>query len=268
MSVPIKVKRFSRSKEPIVEEEIQELPPTPPPPPPSPPVIPKKRGRKKKEEVETTINRIEDDDFLKDLTNQIIEEKIEAFKQSAEPEPEESLDHHTYEYLPPMPYPSFDAGLFASSKKDATPILGKNHRQLLAKIHQYKELFPQELSNFKLKKNPNEKDLEDALQEMENIVEVGTVESFLTDSILQCLKIVETVSSHSERLNVTGMTEMLRANPQFHKLCKMLYVKYKVFSAIPPEYQMLMLVSTTAMICRQKNVNKGSLDAFLGQPAN
>ena len=41
---------------------------------------------------------------------------------------------------------------------DATPILGKDRRILTSKIQQYKNLFPEILGKFKLKKNPTIED--------------------------------------------------------------------------------------------------------------
>ena len=46
---------------------------------------------------------------------------------------------------------------------DATPILGKDRRILTSKIQQYKNLFPEILGKFKLKKNPTIEDLQEAL---------------------------------------------------------------------------------------------------------
>ena len=63
-------------------------------------------------------------------------------------------------------------------------------------------------------------------------------------------------ASVKTRYNIEGMADMLKSNPQFHTLCKQLYIKYKVFAAIPPEFQLLMLVSTTALICKTKNDKK------------
>ena len=45
---------------------------------------------------------------------------------------------------------------------DATPILGKDRRILTSKIQQYKNLFPEILGKFKLKKNPTVGDLQEA----------------------------------------------------------------------------------------------------------
>ena len=64
-----------------------------------------------------------------------------------------------------------------------TEILGKDRRMLLSKIQQYKNLFPEELKKFKIKKNCSTEDLNLYLEEMETIVNCGSVEQFLTDSI-------------------------------------------------------------------------------------
>ena len=145
---------------------------------------------------------------------------------------------------------------------DATPILGKDRRILTSKIQQYKNLFPEILGKFKLKKNPTVEDLQEALDEMEVMVNCSSVEDFLNDSILQCLKMIEGASSYT-RYDVSGMSDLLRQNKQFHQLSKMLYIKYKVFSSIPPEYQMVMLMATTAYVCVEKNKRKASLEAYL-----
>jgi hypothetical protein len=77
---------------------------------------------------------------------------------------------------------------------------------------------------------------------------------------------VEGASSYSNRYDIRGCSDLLKSNKQFHSLCKQLYVKYKVFSKVPVEYQMIMLVSTTAYICNHKNRNKESLETYLNEP--
>ena len=94
---------------------------------------------------------------------------------------------------------------------DATPILGKDRRILTSKIQQYKNLFPEILGKFKLKKNPTVEDLQEALDEMDVIVNCSSVEDFLNDSILQCLKMIEGASSYT-RYDVSGMSDLLRQN--------------------------------------------------------
>ena len=43
-------------------------------------------------------------------------------------------------------------------------------------------------------------------------------------------------------------------------------MKYNVFNKIPPEYQLTILVSTSAYICINKKKNKDSLEAYLNEP--
>ena len=137
---------------------------------------------------------------------------------------------------------------------------------MIAKITQYKNLFPSELKKFKVKKNASAEELKVYLDEMESIVDCSSLENFLTDSILQCIKLVEGVSTYTQKYNIDGCADMLKTNPQFNQLCKRLYIKYKVFSEIPPEYQMIMIVATTAYICKTKNSKKFEINNYLNQP--
>ena len=146
---------------------------------------------------------------------------------------------------------------------EPTEIMGKDKILLLRKAKQYKTLFPVELKTFKLKKNPTVKDLSDAVHEMEVMVEVGGVNEFLEDSVIQCIKIIENVSAVSPTYDVRGMAMMLQHNPQFKKLSKILFVKYNIYQNIPPEFQMLMLVGTTAMLANNKNRGKEQINAYL-----
>jgi len=100
---------------------------------------------------------------------------------------------------------------------------------------------------------------------MSTIVECSSYDNFLSDSIIQSIKLVEGGSKMTP-YDISGCADMLKANPQFNNLLKQLYVKYNVFSKIPPEIQMVLLVSTTAYICINKNKNKAALNDFLNQP--
>ena len=147
---------------------------------------------------------------------------------------------------------------------EPTPIIGKEKTILLLKCKQYKSLFP-ELKTFKIKTNPSAKDLEDAIAEMSVIVETGGVNEFLEDSVIQCIKVLEGVSSVSPRTDVRGMSIMLESNPQFKKLCKVLFVKYGVYQNVPPEFQLILIVSTAAVLSNNKNKGKAQLDAYLSE---
>ena len=147
-----------------------------------------------------------------------------------------------------------------------TPILGKDRLILQKKISQYKALFADELKGFKVKKNASPEELKASLEEMETIVQVGTVDDFITDSLLQCIKIVEGISSLSRNYNVSGLSDILKSNPQFHKLMKTLYIKYNTFAEIPPEYQLTLIIATSSYICMQKNRQKEKINSFLNEP--
>ena len=75
-----------------------------------------------------------------------------------------------------------------------------------------------------------------------------------------------TNTSKTKSMNITGLSDLLKANKEFHSLCKQLYLKYGVFNKIPPEYQLTILISTSAYIIRNKNLNKDSLEAYLNEP--
>ena len=49
---------------------------------------------------------------------------------------------------------------------------------------------------------------------------------------------------------------------------KQLFVKYNVFHKIPPEFQLVLLITTTAYICSSKNKNKANLEQYLQQPVS
>jgi len=151
---------------------------------------------------------------------------------------------------------------------EGTEIKGKEKLLLLHKIKQYKQLFNdnEDVKKFKIKPNANVTELKQCIDEMDVIVSTSSVDEFLTDSILQCIKLLEIPTSKTKNFNISGLSEMLRSNKQFHQLCKKLYLKYNCFEMVPPEYQMVLLVSTTAYICRNKNANKDTLDAFLNEP--
>jgi hypothetical protein len=120
------------------------------------------------------------------------------------------------------------------------------------KITQYKTLYPKELKSFKVKKNASVQELEEYLKEMETIVTCDGVAEFITDSILQIIRMGELITEPT-RFDITGCADMLKSNPQFNKLCKLLYIKYKVYSEIPPEFQLIMVIGTTCYFCNSSN---------------
>ena len=146
----------------------------------------------------------------------------------------------------------------------STPMLGRDRIVLLTKVKQFKTLFGDnpEIKKFKLKKNPSVQELNDAIIELQAIVDTGSVESFCEGAILSAIQMTEGMTAHSN-YDLTGLSMMLKANKEFHNLCKILYIKYSIFSKVPPEIQMVMIVSITASLCIQKNRKKGDINAYL-----
>lgn len=152
--------------------------------------------------------------------------------------------------------------LFSSTP---TELLGLDKRQLLKRISEYKSLFPEQLKSFKIKKNPTLEDLQLVISEMDAIVSTDTVEAFCTDAVLGVVGLAENISTRG-RFNITGTAEMLRQQPKFHQLCKQLYIKHKVFSNVPPEMQLIMMIGMTAMVAGQNNAKREKISNFLNQP--
>jgi hypothetical protein len=144
-------------------------------------------------------------------------------------------------------------------------IIGRDRRVIINKLNQYRNLFPKELSKFKVKKGASVEELKAFLDEMGTIVETSTYDNFLTDSIIEAIKLAEGASKYT-RHDITGCADMLKANPQFNALMKQMYLKYNVFNKIPIEIQLLLLVTSTAYICTNKNKNKAHLESYLNEP--
>ena len=296
----INIKRFSRSKVDKPEEPEVKRPRGRPkknasiepeaPPSPKPEPEPEPESLYEEDSVsEISEDNNQDDDFLADLNNvnfrepptkeelkekERIQKEIEKSQQkAAKAEKKSRLDLDSIfkrakaQSVPKTPKPQKsqyedDNSLFDDK---GTELLGRDKRMLLSKIQQYKSLFPDELGKFKIKKNCSAEDLKLYLTEMESIVDTSSVEQFLTDSILQCIKMTEGLSSYT-KYDITGCADLLKANKQFHTLTKQMYIKYKVFNNVPPEYSLAVLVATTAYICKNKNTKKKEIESFLNQP--
>ena len=279
----VNVKRFSRSK----TEEPSELP-----------IVEKKSKGKKKvsivveEPLEVTEPIIEepkieeipetfeiDDNFLAELNNSNYQkeqeeeqQKEEKLKQSKELEKERIKQEK--EFMKQIEKESIKQERTNKSKINSdselysdtgTEIQGKDKLLLIHKIKQYKNLFPDELKTFKIKPNASTNELKAYIDDMDIILSTSNVDQFLTDSILQCIKLIEIPTSKTKNFNITGLSDLLKANIQFHQLCKKLYLKYGCFDKIPEEYQLVILVSTTAYVCKNKNCNKSELEAYLNE---
>ena len=148
----------------------------------------------------------------------------------------------------------------------SSELLGYEVRGLLDKVNKYKALFPEKLKDFKLKNKLTSEYLKSVLTEFEAIIETDNVDNFITEGFILCLKQVEGITSNYKRYNITGMSDMLKQNPQFHKVMKQLYLKYNVFSSVPPEHQLLMIIFTTSYVAIEKNKRKEEINNYLNEP--
>jgi hypothetical protein len=274
----IKLNKFSRNQTDGIDEQLGEITTT------------KKKGRPSKKAV---IKELEQSEPISELDPIMEEEQPEVLEQSDEQEEPvieedtflQEFDNVNYSNDPPKEKepkplifkapkaPKMTKAIRSMLEDDdslfdevGSEIIGRDRREAISKLNQYKNLFPEELKKFKVKKNASLDELKVYLNEMECIVDTSSVENFMTDSILQCIRMVEGASSYSNRYDIRGCADLLKSNKQFHSLCKQLYMKYKIFSKVPAEYQLLMLVSTTAYICNHKNRNKESLETYLNEP--
>jgi hypothetical protein len=217
------------------------------------------------EPLEAENEDISNDPFLDDLNNENFQEPPSEKEQKLqEKEFKEQAKIHKKNQLKEQKVNS----IFETSDlfdETGTEIIGRDRRVIINKLNQYRSLFPKELSKFKVKKGASVDELQAYLQEMSTIVECSSYDNFLSDSIIQTVKLIEGATQPT-RYDISGCADMLKANPQFNNLLKQLYVKYNVFSKIPPEIQMVLLVSTTAYICINKNKNKASLTNYLNTP--
>lgn len=216
-------------------------------------VIKEQEKMREKEEKELDKKMKKQDKEIKRI------EKLQKDKEKQEKQVEKQMKENEK-----MKQRQLDDELFSEK---GTELFGRDRLELIARIKQFKILFPdnEQIKKLKIKKNPSIEDLHNILAECQAIVDTDCIEAFMTDSLLQCVKMVE-FGSTKTKYNISGLAEMLKSNPQFNSLCKQLFIKYKVFSKVPPEYQMVLLVSTTAYICLEKNKKEESNKNLLNKP--
>ena len=147
---------------------------------------------------------------------------------------------------------------------ESTEIITKTKRQLLAKINKYKKLFKSELNDYKINKNASEDQLKIHITNIQDLLDSNEVDNYINDSIYHCIKIIEPITCKT-KYNITGLSNMLKMNPQFDIMCKKLMLKYNCFTQTPLEYQMVMLVSTSIYLTIQMNQSKPAMEQFLNQ---
>ena len=148
---------------------------------------------------------------------------------------------------------------------DDKPVSAERVR-LLMRINKYKELFKDECKDFKMKKGASVDQLKEYIKELQILTECGGMDCFFNDMILESIKGVEHISTYTSDYNLTGLSILLKSNKKFNTLCKQLQLKYNLFVNVPPEIQLVLIISTTAVLCVNKNKHKKELDAYLDEP--
>jgi hypothetical protein len=136
---------------------------------------------------------------------------------------------------------------------NGTEILGRERRELLKKINMYKSSFPKLLGKFRVKKNATVEELMACYDECDAIICTETIDSFVLDSVFQIIRVGEVISSKTHNYDISGLSAALKQNEQFVSLARQLYIKYTIFSAVPPEYQMVFIIVSTSYVIMQQN---------------
>ena len=100
---------------------------------------------------------------------------------------------------------------------DQTQFLGKDRRQLINRIAQYKELFS-ELKTFKIKKNSSVEELQAYILEIQCVIETSTIDTFLMDSIFTVMNNIIEPMTFKTKFNVRGLTDLLKSNKLIYSL--------------------------------------------------
>lgn len=219
-----------------------------------------------------TYNNEEDDNLLNELDN--INYKNDGELQDLEKEENNKVKKELQTKNLKLKQLQIEEKITKQNKlneiEEPTELIGDN-LILVKKIEQYKILFPKELKNFRInkKKLSDSEYLNKAINEIELLINLGSVDSFLIDSILESIKVIEGITNNFlPKYNILGLSLMLKSNPQFHHLAKQLMVKYGVYGSMPPEYQLLFIVISSSWICISKNQNKDKINNILDEPLN
>ena len=150
------------------------------------------------------------------------------------------------------------------TEDDESQFLGKDRRQLLNRISQYKELFSEELKMFKIKKNSSIEELKAYIIEIQCVIETSSIDTFLMDSIYTVMNLIEPMTAKT-KFNMRGLTGLLKSNKQFNSLTKQIFLKYGCYSNVGPEYQCLLIIVSSVYVTVNKNNNRSSIESYLNE---
>ena len=148
--------------------------------------------------------------------------------------------------------------------EEYSEIQGASKLTKINTIKKYKLLFPDELKDFTYKKNSSSDELSIIISELQTIVELSSIDDFLLNSIYDTLSMLEPYTVPT-RCNITGISTMLKLNPNFTSILKKLILKYDLSTSTSPEIQLIIIITTSLYMTIQKNQHKSQIDNYLNQ---
>ena len=103
---------------------------------------------------------------------------------------------------------------------------------------------------------PSEEELQKYLEEIDSILSTSKLDSFVTDTVFYIMQVVENMSMRFKDYDLSGLTDALKNNKEFIDLMRLLSVKYHVFSNVPPEVQISIIVISTSYLVIMNNRNQ------------
>jgi hypothetical protein len=214
----------------------------------------------------------DDDDFLNELNNNVFQtdqEKNEKFNEEERKIKLEDLKLKQQEKMLKI-NERIDKKTKKEKPREKTEgeleILGLDKRLLLNRINQYKTVYKDELKNVKINNSWDLEKLQKILDEIEIIVQVNSVDSFIMDTIFQTLFFAENLTAGTQNFNISGLTVKLKGNPNFMSVCKQCFIKYGTYCSSPPEAQLIVILILTAFTCMDANKRKFTLNNYLNEP--
>ena len=99
-------------------------------------------------------------------------------------------------------------------------------------------------------------ELEKYLEEIDSILSTSKLDTFVTDTVFYIMQVIENMSMRFKDYDLSGLTDALKNNKEFLDLMRLLSVKYHVFSNVPPEIQISIIVMSTSYLVIMNNRNQ------------
>ena len=93
-------------------------------------------------------------------------------------------------------------------------------RELIAKIKQYKLLFPEQLKSFRVKTKVTEQELQTYSDEIDCILSTSKLDSFLCEANNYAIGVIGKASTLTRDFDLTGIQEILKNKKEFQDLIR------------------------------------------------